>query len=151
MEASQTSPMDLLSELKKIRGAKNNSNKLLDMLTGKTGEDTIVNEFRSVYSKLYNMLDDSVALAELKNTLKHDIRKENSLEEIQKVTGHLLHPPGKGVQVLAGAQHSDLQLPGLHLPPGLSWQLQTISRDGAVLASVPRLMPIRGLSAVLGL
>ena len=63
---------------------------LSDSVAGKSGEDSIVDEFRRVYSELYNMGDDSLVLTELKNQLEEDTKLEDSAWQINKITGSVV-------------------------------------------------------------
>ena len=72
----------------------------------------IAEEFRKVYSELYNLEDDFTALEEMKEALNLDISKERSEEEIDKVTEDVVREaakrlkPGKGD--VSGSYNSDL-------------------------------------------
>ena len=90
LEASKTGSIDLLAEMKSIKGTKKAANNLPDTVAGKTGEEAIVTEFRKVYYELYNMCDDTEALRELKAELELDIAKEDSAWEIGKLTGSVV-------------------------------------------------------------
>ena len=146
LEASKTGSLNLLAEMKKIKGCKKDKSKLPDIVAGKSGEQSIAEEFRKVYFELYNMCDDSMGLADLKNLLDSDIsnNKEDMIQEVKKVTGKVLKQaanrikPGKGdvtgsynsdmvkncpdnfYDVLAGvfrSRHSDTQLVSLCVSP----------------------------------
>ena len=95
LEASQSGTVDLLAEMKKIKGAKKEATCLPDTVAGKTGEENIVTEFRRVYQELYNMCDDGDALAELKRELELDINQQSSAWEVSKVTGKVVKEASK--------------------------------------------------------
>ena len=52
--------INLLAEMKKIKGSKKAANNLPDTVAGKTGEEAIVREFRKVCQDLNNMSDDTI-------------------------------------------------------------------------------------------
>jgi hypothetical protein len=111
LEASQSGTIDMLAEMKNIKGVKRSSC-LSDMVAGKTGENSIVTEFRSVYQELYNLCDDSVAMAELKTELEEDIKHEDSTWQVNKVTGSVLKEASKKLQAnkgdVTGSYNSDM-------------------------------------------
>ena len=98
--------------MKKIKGKKMGATCLPDTVAVKTGEENIVTEFRRVYQELYNMCDDSVALAELRSELENDIKYESSSWEVSKVTGKVVKEaskrllPNKGD--VTGSYNSDM-------------------------------------------
>ena len=59
LEASETGSCELFREMKKVLGSKRGSHDLPDSVGGATGEAEVVEEFRKVYSALYNSSDDS--------------------------------------------------------------------------------------------
>ena len=95
LEASKSGSVDLLAEMKKIKGAKKGATCLPDTVAGKTGEDNIVTEFRRVYQELYNLCDDADALAKLKRDLETDIGHQASAWEVSKVTGQVVKEASK--------------------------------------------------------
>ena len=66
LKASELGKVNLLKEMKEVKGSKKNSCNLPDNVAGVSGEDLIVEEFRAVYSALYNSFDTSEPMAELK-------------------------------------------------------------------------------------
>ena len=103
--------MDLIKEMKTVKlGQK--VKKLPDTVEGKDNEEDIAEEFRKVYSELYNLEDDFTALEEMKEALNLDISTERSEEEIDKVTEDVVKKaatrlkPGKGD--VSGSYNSDL-------------------------------------------
>ena len=110
-EASQSSQMDLLKEMKIVQAGKKDL-KLPDTVEGRTGEEDIVSEFKQVYYSLYNITDDTDALKQLKKSLIEDIGNENSEQEIEKITGQVVKnatkriKPGKGD--VTGSYNSDM-------------------------------------------
>ena len=83
--ANQAGPMNLIQEMKSIKGAKK-GNKLPETVAGKSNEGEIVEEFRKVYQELYNLEDDFEALKILRCSLEEDVDTEDSKAEIKKVT-----------------------------------------------------------------
>ena len=58
-EASEQGSLDLLKEMKKIKGSKKTHEDLPDIVAGAACEDLIVEEFRQMYQNLYNSCDSS--------------------------------------------------------------------------------------------
>ena len=54
LEASEQGSVNLLTEMKKIKGSKKDSDSLPDSVGGVSGEHSIVEEFKEVYCQLYN-------------------------------------------------------------------------------------------------
>ena len=102
LEASQESKKDLLAEMKKIRGDKKRSGALPDQVGQARGGEQIVEEFRKVYKDLYNSLDDTELLGQLKAEMEQKVGQEESEEEIARMTGEAVKAaagrlrPGKG-------------------------------------------------------
>ena len=94
LEASKLGHMDLLHEMKKIKGNKK-SNILPDQVGKAKGENEIVEEFRKVYEELYNSLDDSEALSQLKDEIEERSKKEESTHEVNKITGKAVKEASK--------------------------------------------------------
>ena len=65
-EAAETGSVDLLLEMKKIRGSKKMKHDLLDDVDGVNGELNIVEKFCEVYEQLYNSSGSNEALEEMK-------------------------------------------------------------------------------------
>ena len=86
LEASEVDSCQLLKEMKKIRGSKKGDVDLPDVVGEASGEFQIVEEFKKVYSALYNSSDSSEGVARLKDKLQEEI-SENSINEANKVTG----------------------------------------------------------------
>ena len=83
-EAAQKGDVDLLKEMKKMNGKKTTST-LAESVEGKDNPEDIVEEFRAVYSSLYNSVPS--AIEELKDSL--DV-KVDDLIEVKKVTGKIV-------------------------------------------------------------
>ena len=86
LEASQLGSVALLKEMKTIKGSKKSSCNLPDNVAGVSGEQLIVEEFRSVYSALYNSFDTSQQMEELKAELNAKIGPDSILE-VDMITG----------------------------------------------------------------
>ena len=72
--------------MKKIKGDKKSKGDLPDMVGGVSGESLIVEEFKKVYSTLYNSSESSEDMAELKDILAREILADSSAEA-DKITG----------------------------------------------------------------
>ena len=57
LEASQLGSCQLLKEIKKVKGSKKEVNDLPEVVGGASGQPQIVEEFKNVYSALYNLND----------------------------------------------------------------------------------------------
>jgi hypothetical protein len=95
LEASRESKKDLLAEMKKIRGDKKRSGALPDQVGPARGGEQIVEEFRKVYKDLYNSLDDTELLGQLKAEMEQKIGQEESEEEIARMTGEAVKAPAR--------------------------------------------------------
>ena len=89
LEAGQHGSVNLLKEMKSIKGSKKSSANLPDNVAGVSGEQLIVEEFRSVYSALYNSYDTSELMTELKAELNNKINAD-SIHEADKITGQVV-------------------------------------------------------------
>ena len=89
LQASETSSMELLKEMKKIKGNKKGSHDLPDNVGGATGENNIVEEFKKVYSALYNSAESLEDMLTLKEKLTAEI-SEGSVAEADKLTGKIV-------------------------------------------------------------
>ena len=84
LEASEVSSIDLLNEMKRIKGNKKCSHDLPDDVEGSNGETNIVETFCKVYEELYNFAGSQEVLQTLKR------KSQNSLQMITvrlKLTG----------------------------------------------------------------
>ena len=103
LEASETSSVDLLLEMKKIKGSKKMNHELPDDVGGSHGEASIVEKFCEVYEELYNSSGSDEALEAIKTLLKDLIAgNETGENEVLKITGEAVKEaackmkPGKG-------------------------------------------------------
>ena len=101
LEASETGSVNLLKEMKKIKGDKKSSDNLPDRVAGVTGENLIVEEFRKMYGELYNSCDTSTDMATLGEKIKNLITV-TSVEDVNLISGSVVKEaagrlkPGKG-------------------------------------------------------
>ena len=89
LQASEEGSVKLLAEMKKIKGSKKGSDSLPDSVGGVSGEDSIVEEFRQVYSHLYNSSGTQEAMEVLKDELGAEIGRD-SIAEANKITGAIV-------------------------------------------------------------
>ena len=86
LEASETSSVDLLLEMKKIRGNNKINHDLPDDVGGAKGEANIVEKFCEVYEELYNSSGSEEALHSIKAHLEELIAgSETGENEVLKV------------------------------------------------------------------
>ena len=91
LEAAESGSVNLLLEMKKIRGAKKMKHDLPDDVGGANGEVNIVEKFCEVYEELYNSSGSSEAMEALKGQINDMIdESETSEYEIGKVTGSIV-------------------------------------------------------------
>ena len=92
LEASEKGNIDLLKEMKKVRGASKCKHDLTDNLEGVNGEDNIAENFCTVYEELYNSSPSGSALDSLKDVVAGilDTNKEESIAEVKKITGKVV-------------------------------------------------------------
>ena len=91
LEASESGSVNLLLEMKKIKGSKKMKHDLPDDVGGANGEVNIVERFCDVYEALYNSSESIEAL----NVLKHQLNgmiagSDTSGHEVGKVTGAIV-------------------------------------------------------------
>ena len=85
-QASMQGDLDLLKEMKTVRGGGGCQPELPENVAGANGPDEIVDKFREVYSKLYNSAGTQGEMSELKSRVS-DLIKLDSINEVRKVTG----------------------------------------------------------------
>ena len=73
LEASEVDSCQFLKEMKKIKGSKKEEFDLPDVVGNASGELQIVEEFKKVYSALYNSSDTSEGVAMIKDKLNEEI------------------------------------------------------------------------------
>ena len=86
LEASETSSVDLLKEMKKLKGNKLSSDNLADVVDGVTGENMIVEEFRKMYEDLYNSCDTRDDMESLGQRIRSLI-SNSCMDDVNLVTG----------------------------------------------------------------
>ena len=89
LEASETGSVNLLLEMKRVKGSKKQSHDLPDDVGGANGEVNIVEKFCGVYEELYNSSGSGETMEEIKQKIKGLI-DDNSDDEILKVTGAIV-------------------------------------------------------------
>ena len=85
-EASLSGDMDLLKEMKNIKGGNKLMQDLPDVVEGECGEDQIVDKFKEVYASLYNSAETNEEMKDIKSKIATLI-KSDSVHEVRKVTG----------------------------------------------------------------
>ena len=89
LEASEKSSCALFAEMKKINGKGKGSGALPDTVGGVSGEDQVVEEFRKVYSTLYNSEDTTEEILKLVEVLREEITQD-SIKHVEKITGNVV-------------------------------------------------------------
>ena len=88
-EASMNGDIDLIKEMKRIRGGQDSMANLPDTVAGANGQEEIVEKFRDVYSALYNSSDSEREMSALLIRVSSHIQ-EDSVNEVDKVTGSIV-------------------------------------------------------------
>jgi hypothetical protein len=86
-EAAETGSVDLLLEMKKIRGSKKTKHDLPNDVDGVNSELNIVEKFCEVYEQLYISSGSSEALEEIKAQIRDLIEQNGTDQEVMKITG----------------------------------------------------------------
>ena len=89
LKANELGTINLLKEMKAVKGSKKTSCNLPDNVAGVSGEQLIVEEFRSVYSALYNSIDTTDQMSELKAQLNSLIGPD-AVDEADLITGQIV-------------------------------------------------------------
>ena len=89
LEASETGSVQLLEEMKKVKGCKKDRPDLPETVGDVTGEDLVVDKFRQVYEQLYNSWDTSGEMSELKREIFGKINMDGA-QEARKITGTIV-------------------------------------------------------------
>ena len=138
LTASLGGDVNLLKEMKKIRGNNKGNENLPDNVEGAEGQEEVVEKFREVYETLYNSAESSASVQLIKERLANTIGPE-SLLEVNKVTGEMVKKaatrikPGKSD--VSGAYTSDVLL---HAPDSLFDKLAIIFRSFLTHGTVTR-------------
>ena len=86
--------MELLKEMKRIKGAKNTKLDLPENVEGACGEVNIVDRFREFYEGVYNSSASNEALEQIKDKvsqlLSDDHESGNTQVEVNKLTGDIV-------------------------------------------------------------
>ena len=85
-EAAKSGDIDLLKQMKKIRGSKKQHASCPDNIENATGPVQISELFRSVYEELYNSAESVDAMKDIKAKLQTLINLD-SIVEVNKLTG----------------------------------------------------------------
>ena len=102
LEASERSSIDLLLEMKKLRGGNKGIADLPESVGDVNGESNIVEKFCEIYKDLYNSAGSEEGMDKINSEIKELIAREDSVEEALKVTGSVVKEaacklkPGKG-------------------------------------------------------
>ena len=88
-EAAQSGNIDLLLQMKKIRGCKNQHSTCPDNIDSAAGPEQISELFKSVYEELYNSAESVDAMEEIKAKL-HTMIGQDGIAEVSKVTGSIV-------------------------------------------------------------
>ena len=101
LEASEEGHVNLLEELKRMKGSKKQKGTLPATVAGATGEEAISEEFRKEYSALYNSHHDEEAMRKMSEELEAEVTDESVLE-VNQITAEVVElamrkvKPGKG-------------------------------------------------------
>ena len=94
LEASETGSIELLKEMKRIKGGKKTKLDLPESVAGACGEKNIVEKFREFYEEVYNSSESNVALEVIKNKINELLIEANSVGdtsgELIKLTGDIV-------------------------------------------------------------
>ena len=85
-EASFTSDMELLKEMRKLRAGNDGIAELPDNVAGADGEDEIVEKFREVYSALYNSSSTADEVEVIRNKVR-ELVTNDSIQEVARING----------------------------------------------------------------
>ena len=135
-EHAQLGDVNLLKEMKKIKGGKKQTAACPDNIDDAHSADEVSELFKTVYEELYNSAESVNAMAEIKNKL-NDLIDVNSLAEVHRVTGAAVKEacvrmkPGKAD--VTGSYTSDILL---HGPDSLFDHLARIFRSFLVHGDV---------------
>ena len=84
--ASMESDLNLLKEMKSVKGGKSRSNELPETVDGANGDEEIVEKFKDVYCNLYNTAESRAEMSDLLVRVSGLIQGD-SAAEVDKVTG----------------------------------------------------------------
>ena len=88
LEASENGSMDLLREMKRVRGGSKIKTDLTEDLEGANGEANIAEKFCTVYEELYNSSGSGEALDTLKQIVNSKlVSDDETVNEVLKITG----------------------------------------------------------------
>ena len=113
LAAANTGDIDLLKEMKRVKGSSKGGQTLPDSVDGAQGHDEILDKFKEVYQTLYNSAETVDAMTELKRQLSGMIGHD-SVTEVNKITSDVVKEaccrmkPGK--MDVSGSYTSDVFL-----------------------------------------
>ena len=128
LEASEQNDIDLLAEMKKMKGSKSKGQVMPDVVDGETEPDKILEKFKVVYENLYNSSGTIEAMRTIKEKLNRLI-DDRSIAEVNKITGQLVKKAcakmkAKKMDVSEGYSSDSL----LHAPDSLFEHLAVVFR-----------------------
>ena len=80
LEASENGNMELLKEMKRIKGCKKSKLDLPENVEGACGEVNIVEKFRDFYESVYNSSESNEALEHIKTKIRELIYDESDVD-----------------------------------------------------------------------
>ena len=87
LEASEIGSMELLSEMKRIKGCKKTKLDLPENVAGASGEVNIVDKFREFYKNVYNSSESNAGMENIKIKIRELLSDTgNTLLEVNKLT-----------------------------------------------------------------
>ena len=129
IEASEEGEINLLKEMKKIKGCKSKGQTMPEEIDGETDPDNILAKFKEVYENLYNSAETSDAMSVIKEKLNLMIGHD-STDEVNKVTSEVVKKAcskmKSGKMDVSGGYSSDVLL---HAPDSLFEHLAVVFRS----------------------
>ena len=91
LEASENGSMDLLREMKRVRGGSKIKSELTENLEGANGEENIAEKFCQVYEELYKSSGTGEALDNLKHLVSNMLADDSETEsQVLRITGEVV-------------------------------------------------------------
>ena len=140
-QAAMEGDIELMKEMRRVKSGKVTVDELADNVDGETGATNVANQFRKVFETLYNSSDSSVEMEVVKERIQKLIHKENSKDEVKKVTAEvvkkaaMMMKPHK-MDVSQGFSSDAL----LHAPDTLFDLLAAVFRDWLTHGTVTKSM-----------
>ena len=129
LAAAATSDINLMKEMKNIKGSSKGGQSVPDSVDGVSGHEEIVDKFKEVYEELYNSAPTVDSVNNIKNTINNLIGP-GCMAEVDRVTGSVLKEacarmkPGKSD--VTGSYSSDILL---HAPDNIFEELAAVFRS----------------------